>query len=809
MDYPESPGLHLNDYLHVLLRRKKVVFVPLIAAFLAVVIYTLHLPPVYQSSATIQVENEKGLSMLPQQPVWIDYGSFNENWLLTQANVMKSRPIVEGVVKKLGLELQMKSEAHVYQILLANWFSQATKGKIKIKPIEVSQDVKPGFYIGQFSSHKDFVIREVNGPEVGRGEIGKPLTSPQFSFLVEGLGTEGGKFTLGTYPFSAVVDSVQGSLITSPVRNTALLSVSAQWADPEIARDIANAVAEEYKESMISKKSKETSEVLSFVEEQLSATDKEREKSEELLKQFKGNEKFVTLDSEVKKALDQVAAYEKEILTLQTYRRQAEIVLASLKNSRFSDPEALFSMGAGLNNDYLKELGKKLNELYSQRAGLILAMKEEHPKVQQVDREIETVKKNIASEIAGLISSLRVKERSLQDNLRMFEAKVQKLPATEKELFDLERVVKVNQGITSFLLQKRAELGVSKGGVIPNVHTVDPAVLPMAFVEPRVGKNILLALVFGGLLGIGLAFFLEYLDTTIKTPEQVKTITDLTYLGTVYHAFSKKDGGTGKLKMVEAPYSHVAEAFRTIKTNLFFSNLGEQKKLFLITSSGPQEGKTFVTANLAASLAQSGKRVLIVEADLRNPSMGKILGGQKSPGLTNILMNGDTEPSAGFFQKTAVERLEFVSSGDTAPNPSELLGSEKMDRFLLAIRDKYDFILFDSPPAFLTSDSLVLAQKTDGVILVARSGGVQREILKETIGLFLRVKNKMLGIILNDMQREGRGYYYYKYSYYYGSDGSKKKTKSKARHSYTKEYPPKTPTLPPANRKDISSNIQT
>jgi len=324
-----------------------------------------------------------------------------------------------------------------------------------------------------------------------------------------------------------------------------------------------------------------------------------------------------------------------------------------------------------------------------------------------------------------------------------------------------------------------------------------------------VSRKILYSLILGTLLGIGIAFFLEYLDTTIKTPEQLKTITDLAYLGTIYHAFSEGNGNTGELKMLEAPYSHVAEAFRTIKTNLLFSNPGESKKLFLITSSGPQEGKTFITANLAASLAQSGKRVLVLETDLRNPSMRRIFGGQKSPGLTNILTNGDVEPNGRFFQKTPVEGLEFISSGDTSPNPSELLGSEKMDRFLSTIRDKYDFILFDSPPAFLTSDSLVLAQKADGVLLVARSGVVQKEILKETIGLFLQTKIKMLGIILNDMRREGRGYYYYKYSYYYGNEGGKVKKKTKVRHSKNREYPPKSHTLPPANKKNISSNFQT
>ncbi len=811
MDYPAPQGLHFNDYLHVVLRRKKVVLIPLVMIFLTGAVYTLRLPPVYQASTTVQVENEKSMSILTQQPAWVDYGAFSETWLATQARVMKSRPIAEKVVQKIGLQLQMKTDARTYEVLLEEWFSKPGRDRMKLKALAVSDGVKPAVYTGVFTSDKNFVVSGGDGREVGKGEMGKPFTAPQFSFQAEGRAKEGQKFTLQVLPLMAVAGAVQGSLITSPVRNTNLIAVSARWKDPEIARDIANAVAEEYRELVILKKSRENSEVLTFVEEQLQTMDKEKEKSEELLKQFKGNEKFVTLDSEVKKALDQVAAYEKEIMTLQSYRRQAEILLASLKTSRFAEPEALFSIGAGLNNDYLKDLGKKLNELNSQRAGLILSLKEEHPKIQQADREMETVKKNIAGEIGGLISSLRVKERTLQDNLKKFEARVQKLPATEKELFDLERVVKVNHGITSFLLQKRAELAVNKGSILTKVYVVEPAVAPGRFIEPNVSKKILWALLLGSLFGVGLAFFLEYLDTTVKTPEQLQNLTDLAYLGTVYHAHSGKNGSTGELQMLETPYSHVAEAFRTIKTNLLFSGAAEEKKFFLVTSSGPQEGKTFVTANLAAALAQSGKRVLVVETDLRNPSLRRIFGGQKSPGLTNLLLNGDGKNAVErVAQQTCVGNLEFVSSGDSSPNPSELLGSEKMDRFLSMVRDKYDFVLFDSPPAFLTSDSLVLAQKADGVIYVARSGWVQREILRETVGRFLQLKVKMLGIILNDMRREGKGYYYYKYSYYYGNDGGKIKNKKKVRRSKSREeYPSKAYHLPPGSKKDTHSNTPT
>ena len=412
-------------------------------------------------------------------------------------------------------------------------------------------------------------------------------------------------------------------------------------------------------------------------------------------------------------------------------------------------------------------------------------LKEQHPKIQAIDHEIESIKASIISEVRALIISLRGKETTYQAALNKLEEKVQRLPSTEKELFGLERVVKVGQGLNSLLLQKKAELNVNKGGILGNVrvNVIDPSVSPMDYSEPLIGRRILWALLIGGLLGISLAFLVEHFDTTVKTPEQLQRLTNVPYLGTVYHSLMETEEPTQKLEIMASPNSHIAEAFRTIKTNfLYYSTQGDEKKVFLITSSGPSEGKTFITANLAVTLAQSGKRVLIAETDLRNPALHRIMGRPKTPGLTNALANSHVEFSRLPIQGTFQENLHFIGSGDKPSRPSELLSSEKMERFFSLVRGHFDFVLFDSPPAFLTSDPLVLAQQVDGVIFVARSGEVRKEIFVETLSNFMKYESKMFGMIFNDMYREGGSYYYYKYSYYYGEDGSgKRKRKTKMR----------------------------
>ena len=774
-----SQGLHLKDYVNVLLRRKRIALILFLAVFLGGNAYFLRQTPVYQSTATIQLENDKMFSL--DRPMYFDNMWFDEKWINTQVKSMKSRTLSERVVKNLGLALQEKSDTMAYESLFNKWLGVGEKG-FKIIPEKVNEQAPAGTYTGVFQDHQKFTLSAPNGEPAGTGEIGKVFPGGDFSFTLQGKGERGKTFAFSIHSFNSMVNAVNSSVTVSPVRATALITVTAQWNDPETAQRIANGMVEEYKKSIIAKKTREASQVLAFIEDQLESTEKDLLTAEENLKVFKMNSKMVDLNTELKNSLNQIADYEKELKSLSTYRGQAEIILSTLKNpGPFSEQEAVFSMGAGLGNEYLKELGKKLLDLNTQKSALRIALKEEHPKVQQIDREIDTVKTNVTNEISNLILSFKGREKGLQDTLRKFENRYLNLPVLEKELFELERVTKVNKGINSFLLQKRSELNVNRAGILANVSVVDPAMIPRDFVEPNIPRKFLWAFLLAIVLGTGVAFFLEYLDTTVKTAEQLQKITDLTFLGTVYHAKASSESEHGELKMLEAPYSHVAEAFRTIKTNLLFSALGESKKFFMITSSAPQEGKTFVTANLAAALAQSGKRVLIVETDLRNPSMRRIFRGEKTPGLTNLLLNGNASLHSRVFRKTPVENLEFIAAGDTPPNPSELLGSEKMDRFLSYVREKYDFVLFDSPPTFLTSDSLVLAQKADGVIFVARSGHVQRDILKESVSRLLRLKIKMLGVILNDLSRSGGGYYYYRYSYYYGSDGSRARKRQKVR----------------------------
>jgi capsular exopolysaccharide synthesis family protein len=789
---------HLRDSIKVLFRRRYYIAIPVLLAVGLIAAYSLSMHPVYHASATIQLESEKGTSLSFNQASFPDYGWMDEKWFNTQVRILNSRPLAEGVMNRLGLRLQTKPEERVYQILIRAWIPESiialTKSSsFKVKPVAVGAGAKNGEYRGAFRDGKNYTVYDPQGKEIGQGEVGQPFVTPEFSFVLHGPGATGESFEFQILSAGLVTRQVMESLMVAQVKNSNLINVGAKWWDAEWARSIANATVDEYKDTLISKRTRETSQVLTFIETQLTETEKDLQAAEESLRKFKEKGGLVYLDAQARKALEQITDYEKELRTVETYRKQSEILLADLKKqAAFSDQKALLSLGMGIGNEYLKELSKKHSDLAAQRSSLATLMKDDHPKMQALDREIDSVKKNMVQEVAGMTSSLRVKEAGYQSSLKKLEESTHKLPAVEKELFALERVAKVGQGINLFLLQKRAELSINKASVLANVQVIDPAIRSGHYAEPDLLKRILWAFLIGTGLGMSLAFFKEYFDTTMKSPEEVQRMTTFPYLGTIYHSITSSDSPAGELKMLESPYSHVAEAFRTIKTNLLhYSTAEEYKKFILITSSGPAEGKTFVTANLAVALAQSGKKVLVAEADLRNPTLHKVFGLKRSPGLTNALRNGMNDLSYIPVQRTPLENLKFIAAGDKTYNPSELLCSEKMDRFMSMVKDQFDYILFDSPPAYLTSDPLVMAQRMDGVVFVARSGEVRKDVFKEVMVNFSKIESKMMGVIFNDMHREEGKYYYYKYSYYYeeGENGRERKKRRIRSSRMRKLYP--------------------
>jgi len=307
-----------------------------------------------------------------------------------------------------------------------------------------------------------------------------------------------------------------------------------------------------------------------------------------------------------------------------------------------------------------------------------------------------------------------------------------------------------------------------------SVSVAQEAEAPIAPVRPRTLTNTALAAVVGALLALGMAFLIEYLDDTIKTPDDVEQVAQAPTLGLI----ARIEGGEPAQKLIAArtPRSPISEAYRVLRTNIQFGSVDKPLSSLLVTSGNPTEGKSTTAANLAVVMAQSGKRVVLVDSDLRRPVQHKYFGLSNNRGLTTALLDG-LVPVEDHLQATEIENLRVMSSGPLAPNPAELLGSQRMAQVLDELKQHADILILDSPPVMVVTDPVLLARQVDGTLLVADAGNTRRAVLARALDALRSANVHVLGVALNRIRPSRSGYYSYayQYTYYYSSDGQRKK----------------------------------
>ncbi len=317
------------------------------------------------------------------------------------------------------------------------------------------------------------------------------------------------------------------------------------------------------------------------------------------------------------------------------------------------------------------------------------------------------------------------------------------------------------------LLSSAEEFRLAMARYTDNVTIYAPAEFPSKPVGSRTMQNTLLGAATGLMIGVGVAFLLEYLDDTIKSPEDVKRTLALGVLGGL--PYSKRTNGQSPLVVAEQPLQPVAEAFRNLRTSIEFSSLDQPARTMLVTSPLPTEGKTFTAANLAVVLAQGGKSVILVDTDLRRPMVHRTIGLPKEPGVTTALLSPDQRPYV--LRSTEVQGLRVVTSGAQAPNPAELLTSRRFQEFVSWLREEADVVVFDSPPVLSVTDAAVLSNLVDGTVLVLDCGETRTPAAMQAVERLVSVGGNLLGVVLNRLSQSRNGYYqYYYYSYSHAED---------------------------------------
>lgn len=424
---------------------------------------------------------------------------------------------------------------------------------------------------------------------------------------------------------------------------------------------------------------------------------------------------------------DKLAAAEK---ALQSYREQHGLVnLPSISEE----------------SPIIGELQVKKADLETEYSQLVKRYKARHPRMVEIQSQISKLEEKIAAEGQKVlqVNKVAISYRSLESDVE-----------SSRRMYDI-------------LLKRFKETTLTGTLQENNILVVDAAETPLNPVRPQKALNIFLAVVFGLVMGCGLAFFLDYLDNTIKNEDDLKRYLNLPFLGYVLRIKSDPKGGfKPELLTHQSPKLPICESFRSVRTNIVFSSAG-QMRVLMLTSSVPEEGKSLVTTNLAITMAQDGKRVLLIDADMRKSCLHSIFNLDNRIGLSNYLVG-----QARIEQivcPTEIPSLFLLPAGPHPPNPSELIGSGKMQELLQNLKGSFDLIMIDSPPLISVTDAAIISRLVDGTVLVVESGRVGRDILRRGVQLLESVRAKIIGLILNKVDLRRDDYYYYQYySYYYG-----------------------------------------
>lgn len=366
--------------------------------------------------------------------------------------------------------------------------------------------------------------------------------------------------------------------------------------------------------------------------------------------------------------------------------------------------------------------------------------------------------------VTGLKTSIENEIANVQDDIARTQASL--ADATDDaQRQRYEASLAQYRSTLSSLVNNYQQIRLAEAQASNNMIVVKPAVTPQTPIRPRTATNVFLAAVVGAMIAIGAAFLIEYLDDTVKSPDDVTRVTGLSTLG----AIARLKDASAQRQLIA--WSHTkapeSEAYRTLRTNIQFSSVDKPLRSLIVTSSGPSEGKSTTSANLAIVMAQTGQKVVLVDTDLRRPVLHKTFGVPNNVGITTALLAGDDVDLQAYLQPTEIDNLAIITSGPIPPNPSELLGSQRMKHIVERLTEIADVVIFDTPPALVVTDAAVLGRQVDGVLLVADAGGTREQALAQAVAELHKTGANVLGIVMNRLDSRSRGYYYYYYYYYY------------------------------------------
>jgi len=772
----------LQDYFRIIYRGRWIIGITFVVVMILTVYITFTTPPQYQATTILMLSGRA-----------------------TSTSTLFQNPLVPTNYLKVNNEIEV--------------LKSAALARNVIKALRSSPEADSLYILG---------TREYHRKGIALGDL--------VGITISGLKSI---FTSGSPTQIAVIDTLDrdlvrdltGSMKIEPIRETEAIRLTITSVDPEEAALIANTISSIYYETDVQFNLGEVIEMKDFLEEQLVQIENDLKESEEALKDYQRQEGIFGLDETAKILIEQLSTFEATFYTTLADLKISQQTLENQNKLLTEREQMVIQEAINTTNPFVAQLRQSIAEMEAEKITVMTVQGYDinHPAINELNKRIADLKTKLLEESQKITSlgltpeeqskisadllnkilisnveiiALDAKSKEYKKLVDQYSAKLDRLPTSTLEYARLDRERQVNEKYYILMKTKYQESRITEASKISNIRIVDPAVPPVKPVKPKKKMNMLLGLFLGLGAGIGIAFIRDYIDHSIKSGDDLQRLgltaiaiiptidvkSALQKLGKIYKEKNLNEEILLKSRLVSHydPKSAVAEAYRTLRTNIQFMSPDRPIKSLLVTSAGPSDGKSTTVINIAITFASLDKKTLLIDADLRKPVQHKVFEFQRGPGLTHLLIEDLQDEDV--IRHTEIPNLDLITCGDIPPNPSELLASQRLKNFMERMKEKYDVILFDTPPVIAVTDATVLSQLTDALLLVVRAGSTDLRVLERSLELLRHVKANLIGAVLNGVNIStgyDSYYYYYRYYYYYSDAGLKKKSSRTRRHRHT------------------------
>jgi tyrosine-protein kinase Etk/Wzc len=728
-------------------------------------------PPIYEGVTTLRIDQERsGIAVLEALRT-LSSGSK----ITTEIEELRSRTLAETVVDSLGLPLSLDRPRKL------------PRSRV-LEHVHVARTAPAAQYVLEQTGDRAFRLTGGGRAPVQVG-IGEPVRLNGVVLVLGPGAAAHDRLILSVTPFPETVRQFQTALsVVRPNREADLIRVSYRDTDAALARAVPDLIAGAFIARRNAVRTREARSTGDFLADQIATLHAQLTITEDELRSFQERSGALGIEAQSEAAVRRLAEMQADRERLDVERQALARVMAGLGRGG-DDPlepspaRALLGVPSLLRNPAAAELLNALNQAEAHRAALLERRTLEDSEVQVATRQIQQIDRQLGSIAGSYLAGLTAQVNGLDRTLMRFSQQLNRIPEQELQLARLRRQAGVTEELYTALQLRLKEAEIMAAVDDPSVRVIDPATDPNRPVKPSIPLSLALAMMAGMVLGVGSAVAREQLDDTVHSRDELQAVAKVPVLGAIPRLARAPVGGgllpfvlrrervapghdaVQLVDMLQLP--GVAEAYRSLRTNITFARLDSSPRTLVVTSPAPGDGKSTTAANLAVTMAQQGHRVLLIDADMRRGRLFERFGVAREPGLSNVLRGQTALDAAVHAAPHGGDRPSLLPTGTIPPNPAELLGSERMGELLAMALHQYDVIVLDAPPLNMVTDAAVLGRHADGVLVVARAGVTKQAALAYTFEQLAAVNAPVLGSILNDAdpQRE-RHYGSYMDGYY-------------------------------------------